>query len=381
MPGPKRSKKGGTKRKGSTKPHGDPDVEPNKKHRGSKKAEKDDEEEKDEGLTPAEFVKAVNAKLLKKEGWVKAKNARGADVLAKTSHCTDKGCKQCWKNTKKKKHLLAAAFERTHNVSDPKSYGKSRIKQAMRWIATAAVDYLRSKGVEPEEVQATLDGKGNLVIAANKNSANDELEALAERAGTGKAMLKEMLEERKAKIEAGDEEDEKKGKGPKDETPDYRDRRKRHVTKGVHRLVEGNGKAADYEGVTDALDKPVTVAKKGEKGKLEDGMHAERRLKAHLGDEFDAETVGGTMRPCVACYIKLYADPKDKDVHHPGLCWCTKNAMTPATNDKKRFSQEEVDDFADKIDEEVDSTYATHTHSNDDVTPNYDTDSDSPASE
>ncbi|NUP48786.1 MAG: DUF4347 domain-containing protein, partial [Catenulispora sp.] len=63
-------------------------------------------------------------------------------------------------------------------VHSARSYAEERDRQALRWLATTAMDRLQRDGLDPQEVQAGLSGDGHLYISANVDRAAERLRSL-----------------------------------------------------------------------------------------------------------------------------------------------------------------------------------------------------------
>ncbi|MGW1176786.1 hypothetical protein ACWD4P_24100 [Kitasatospora sp. NPDC002543] len=335
------------------------------------------------------FAEAVKTKL-KAAGWV----AEGShEVWSRMTFHRVSGVDA----TEKDYQSGTAAYKANPaNAIARAPFDDKRDKQAMRWISTAVMEYLKLLGKPPIEIQAAVHD-GTLYLSANNNAALATLESQA--AGkTGEVFLTEVIGKVREIPGFG-------GRGDDD-------RLARHTRKAHTRLTGAAGTeagpeteaeaetattrdyAGDYRNVINALKNPVTVVTAGE-----DGFHAERRIVGHLTaaaekraeEEAQAaglphepgsvpqvvpESLAGTKRPCVSCYIKLF---QGQEGVRPGPHW-----MSRAANmEMPGYALQDAAGFADYLVERISNTYATLVWQCDEkvhdtkVTTDYGTDSDS----
>ena len=219
-------------------------------------------------------------------------------------------------------------------VNAETSYSRKRIKEVCRWISTAVYVRLMTDGspVPPEEVQATVwppdDPKtASFYVSANKKPA---LERMNEWFGAGTA--RNVLEDITEWIGNNESDFTVIGKlkiGP----------RALLHPRLLRKWLEDQKPKKDpadpaWSILLEALSRHAVVAS----GKARPGIdtHAEIRLHETIEAKekavdparevtFDPRNVGGLKRPCVFCYLALYAE-KNRDDVHPGLLWVSKNA-------------------------------------------------------
>ena len=219
---------------------------------------------------------------------------------------------------------------------DTRSYRTDRIKQTCRWISTTVYLTLRDEGGDPreiEEVQATIwpaekADEAHLYISANHKKARDRMRELFVHPTTARESLKNLTDPMAGK------------KRSKDELKTLALGRRPNRHPGALASVLAGSvpkEAADrkvFEIVQAALDKPAQVAEGPEQAELDKdalGIHAERRLQVHISRAakedvtLDPRNVGGLKRPCVFCYLALYAKANPDHVH-PGPLWFSSNA-------------------------------------------------------
>ncbi|QSS95497.1 DUF4157 domain-containing protein [Streptomyces sp. M54] len=233
---------------------------------------------------------------------------------------------------------IAAYKVNPDNTMGPRSYEGEPDKQAMRWVSTVVKNYLTKKGQDPREIQAAVHG-GELYIAGNTTAANLLLASRVEGL-SGSAFLKEVLEEYPTNSD-----DLLRG--------DAEGRLARHSDKTHKRIANDSGDEAvnaKYANVIKALAEPVTVASGGE-----EGYHAERRIVDHLtGDKSEKaipNSLAGTKRPCVSCYVNLFIDAETR----PGPLWISgvSNIGMPG------YSAKKAEQFVSYVDNLIGNTYAT----------------------
>ncbi|MDT0609064.1 hypothetical protein [Streptomyces lancefieldiae] len=240
------------------------------------------------------------------------------------------------------------------NTIAPASFADKRDKQAMRWVSTAVMEYLKLLGKNAIEIQAAVH-EGTLYLSANSKDALGTLQSQAN-GKTGKAFLTEVT----AKVREKD--------GFDDRSVD--DRLARHTRKTDERLIGATGSEGNYSNVIDALGKPVMVVVDGG-----DGFHAERRIVGHLTKqaegkaEKDAKTAGtpytpgsipqvvpdslaGTKRPCVSCYLKLF---QGKEGINPGPHWMS----SAANQEMPGYDDKDIARFVKYLTDGISNTYAT----------------------
>ncbi|MBV8553737.1 MAG: hypothetical protein JOY54_20755 [Acidobacteriaceae bacterium] len=185
---------------------------------------------------------------------------------------------------------IDALFTNSVNLHNPKSFDNERTTQALRHISSTAYGYLRSKGLEPQEVQSSI-ANGKIYISANTNAANKALEALTKdekgKPLSARASLEKMTQG--ARQFAGSQ----KGAVP--------ERANRHVEKLESRLL-GDKRDSRYGNIHGVLGSPMQVPPRVKT--KEDGLHAERRIADVLGDNF--ERAAGLKRPCATCNNEIY---------------------------------------------------------------------------
>jgi hypothetical protein len=196
-----------------------------------------------------------------------------------------------------------AATKDNPNTRGEKSYGEDRTKQGLRHMSAVVYGYLRHNGIEPQEVQMSL-ANGRLHISGNTEAANEKLRSKTkDKDGnpiTSKDALKTMVDKKFRNI----------GRGA------LADRIGRHQAKVKNNLV-GDEVHSRYKGLEGALGHPFQVPKALDKSR--DGLHAERRLAEHLGDDFNG--AAGIKRPCAACNAAIY-DSKQRN----GPSWSSRAA-------------------------------------------------------
>ena len=259
------------------------------------------------------------------------------------------------------------------SVIGPQSYQTQRPRQALRWLSSIAFKYLNNKKVDTREVQAAL-ANGRIYIATNMKVSMDVLHTLT----SGQRGL-EAVQTMIAAIEGADRDAQARLK-KYEEDSDYSDsedetvlksrllskREGRHLRKTKERLLSG-GPPGDWDMVRQALGNMGTfeVCIVGEKG-----LHAERRIKEKLGQDFDPKMLGGVKRPCLICKIKLHGATSQV---RSGPYWPSRD-----TNIGMENYEVDAQKLAVKVDE-VAATYVTLVPAvkGNTVTNEYDTDSDS----
>ncbi|MFJ8545836.1 hypothetical protein ACIRFH_28195 [Streptomyces sp. NPDC093586] len=216
-----------------------------------------------------------------------------------------------------------ASNERPARVFDNKPL------RAIRWIATTALRR-HASGVE---VQASLAEAGKLYISSNINSVNAQLKKLADEHKTVREFVGALLEMEVKADKAGS------------------DREKRHERHARERLADPEvlskddpeyaaKKAADrWPELADLRGRTVDVPAAHE----DDGHHAERRIDEHLAKQHPGEdrpmvkpdNTAGVKRPCVGCYLALYAKHHDITPTTVGAAWFSKNAWQGTVDEAK----------------------------------------------
>ncbi|MBD0741325.1 hypothetical protein BG418_07460 [Streptomyces sp. CBMA152] len=246
-----------------------------------------------------------------------------------------------------------ALYGSSQNVRSPRKYEEGeKNRQALRWISTITLNYLKAAEMKPEEVQAAIHG-GKLYISANRNAQNTALSALATSQPTGSDFVRALI--------AG-------------MTDNPTKREARHTKKATDRLLNPAVQAGEipkeFEGIIATLTgKPEIPA--GVPGKQE-GLHAERRIDVALkqndpdfagmglkdlmgaGPKVTPDMIAGTKRPCVACYFSLYRGTGAR----PGPYWPSISANVLMEN----YSIEGAAALAREIDDAVTTaggTFAT----------------------
>ncbi|MFH8242482.1 hypothetical protein [Streptomyces sp. NPDC018321] len=219
------------------------------------------------------------------------------------------------------KQKLSPAAEKIYGGKSnerPSRVFENKPLRAVRWIATTALRR-HAGGVE---VQASLAENGKLWISSNINSVNAELTNLAAEHRTVREFVGALL-----KMEAG-----KPGS----------DREERHESQARERLAKPEvlskddpeyaaKKAAErFPELADLRGRTVHVPDPHE----DDGHHAERRIDEHFAKKQQGEdrpmvrpdNTAGVKRPCVGCYLALYAKHHDITPTTVGAAWFSKNA-------------------------------------------------------
>lgn len=280
-----------------------------------------------------EWIKALKAELTKRH-WVATSGAnQGSYHLPHEQPPSEPhGFTAGWSKTN---------YNSSASVATSKPYDEQRVKQAMRWLSTVAAVWLRAKKVTVTEVQATLVDD-RIYISANEAGAIAALSQLFKGGAPSSAKLQQLVQE------AG------QALGAKGRTG-------RHAKKLRSRLL-GDGQGGEWDEVVEALGNPMVVVGRGAKG-----AHAERRLAAGIGQPLDPARTGGLRRPCVACYIDLFAD-HDQTVTHSGPLWASANALIG-------FGVIPAKEMAQRMTELVQATWVNHAGTK--IDHSHDTDSDS----
>jgi hypothetical protein len=234
-------------------------------------------------------------------------------------------------------------------ISEPRSYEADRARQMLRWQSTL----LKARFPDSKEIQSYYHAPAKtLVVSSNLNVMNTEL---ANQLGRGN--VSEMAEAL-----------------ARSDTP-LAGRERRHVEK--LRAALRIGSANTLPGTPgEVLDKmmsngglQVSDRKFTHRGETVD-LHAERRIKHHVQDNFsaavDPQLLGGTMRPCGTCAEDLGFD----DTRHRGPFWLSRVAQ--ARIDTPGVIERNV--------ERAIGTRVTRTREGK-ITIDYDTDSDSDVDE
>lgn len=202
-------------------------------------------------------------------------------------------------------------------VRDRRSYQEDREAQALRWTSSVLLEDLNRKKTRPVEVQTNWLND-QFTVAANMNKANQELLNLA---GGNAETAKDVLKGASQRLH---------GHEPEKLPP----RVKRHLQKLDQRLV-GENISPGYQRLATALNSPFDIAAEQERlsRKEDEGLHAERRIKSKLGEEFGHGVTKGTKRPCAACHTALYSDTEA----HAGPLW-TSGYATQGYNDLSAFA-------------------------------------------
>ncbi|PIM66553.1 hypothetical protein CTU88_42435 [Streptomyces sp. JV178] len=247
----------------------------------------------------------------------------------------------------------------------PRSYAGERTKQVLRWISTVVNRAMLQKNERPEEVQAGMEvteapdveAAFKLFVSTNRVKVNNVL-----REGAGTKAAKEYIVELLETVVG------------------QTDRETRHMKKLRSLLAkEAESTPPEFWEVLQALTGPMTVPVP-----TKDGKHAERTIiGAAAPGSISDDHIAGVKRPCVSCFIELYAG---SDIR-PGPAWVSGAANTDIAD----FSVEKAAQLAKRIDDTVSGTFATlllrceeHDGETTQVpvgaTWDYNTDSDSPAS-
>lgn len=212
--------------------------------------------------------------------------------------------------------------DRKVKVPGPRKYlDDERIKQRCRWISTSVYLALRTelKNENIVEVQTTIwppdkPGEARLYISANKPPALSVMKKWFAR-GTARQVLAALRQ------------------NPDPDSVGIGKRATRHPPE-LQALLNSAAPPDDpiLATIHAALDQPLTVAMGSYKKKRPvEGEHAERRLHVTLshgrreGVVLNPRHVGGIKRPCVFCYLALYAKENPNDVH-PGAWWFSTKA-------------------------------------------------------
>ncbi|GAA1995097.1 serine/threonine-protein kinase [Catenulispora subtropica] len=221
-------------------------------------------------------------------------------------------------------------------VHPARSYATQRDRQALRWLASAAMNRLEREGLEPHEVQAGLTEDGHLYISANVDKAGIRLESLLNGDPTDRTVeqtrralqdlfpdsLKEWNTTRKQIVELRRRHREattskqrtaiekdirglvRKIGGKNLGDLQYRERMVRHSVKLTETVADPHSaRAQTQKRFVEALKNGITVV-------LHDknGTHAEIRIAGHVkakGTDPATLQVAGVKRPCAVCATRL----------------------------------------------------------------------------
>ncbi len=182
--------------------------------------------------------------------------------------------KTSWSKTKKKRGetLYRSMYGGTDRIRRERSFVKERKKQILRWLATFLLN--KYKGTEIQCYYVAGEGAvASVIISSNKDKVNKTMaSAIAHR-----TLLKPF-----------------KG-GSK--------RVRRHTTKLLDRKAYPDQKDTktailNYEMTVPAAPVPAYTV----------DLHAERRIRDHVGEQLDPSSLGGVKRPCLVCACALGLD-------------------------------------------------------------------------
>ena len=287
----------------------------------------------------AALVREVAKVLTTKHGW----EAMGSPVASQGQTLHHTGMHRGAAKSGIRRKLYGGT---THEVGRRSFVGQTR-RQRLRWLSTLTYSYLLACGTKPQnivEVQAAFDPDAKDIWVSTNNSATNSL--LAQKAtSTPKEFIELMLATVK-------------------DTPASSNARTnpsvrwRHITALETWVVKGESLLA-----TSLTKGRIRVPGTPDDAKATEGLHAERRIREALGRSIRVADIGGLRRPCLFCYLHLFASPEPDDVSvHSGPGWTSGAAsilewdMLQGQLDLAKGATAE--EFADAIAEAVAGTYA-----------------------
>ncbi|MEU6733957.1 DUF4157 domain-containing protein [Streptomyces physcomitrii] len=268
----------------------------------------------------ASVAAAIVSALVDNHGWEAHGGARDKTVhlpmkpANPPAHATREGLKE----TK-----MGGMYHGSGGISGKRSFKQVPVEQALRWISTAAFNYLNDLGKQPEEVQAGVAGvdsapvapntetlkKYELYISSNKDTANKALADLRGTKNNARALLTDLLAANTATVN--------------DTNTERMPFEKRHASKLASRLLGSAEGSERFGELLQALAGPVNIPEgRAEQG--EDGLHAERRIMASAPEgSIPANRIAGVKRPCMVCYMELFMGDDSK---RPGPFWPSKSS-------------------------------------------------------
>jgi hypothetical protein len=198
---------------------------------------------------------------------------------------------------------------------EKRRYSGHRTAQALRWMSTVMHSHLSEKTKELVPEVQTSYSNGKFIVSSNSNAHNELLRKELAGMSVRKA-FHGILESGKMQGKAG--------------KPMFQPRFRRHAAKLNQRLVKSRP-SGEYEALGPGFDEEFTVP--AAVADEMDGLHAERRIKAHLGAAFKHATTRGTMRPCAVCNQECYGGECGTGDHpeHGGPLWTSGASTRGAT--------------------------------------------------